>query len=277
MIGGEGTASSKWMREGAWILYAKKFGALCFQLEHRFYGKSHPTPDISTKNLGILSAEIALADLANFISVMKVQYNLTDHSKWIAFGGSYPGSLAAWLRQKYPHLIDGAISSSGPLLAKVDFFEYYNVVENSLRTHSDLCIESIKKAYGQLKILLKEELGRRTIDDKFKLCTSIEDSYNNILDITSFYENIADGFAGVVQYNKDNRNSKSATTIDDVCEIMTNTSLGPQIHRLAAVTQLLLAAEKLNCMDYKYDESIRNISKISWDSEEAEGGLKNLQ
>jgi hypothetical protein len=44
MIGGEGEATSKWMHKGAWIQYAKKFGALCFQLEHCFYGKSHPTP-----------------------------------------------------------------------------------------------------------------------------------------------------------------------------------------------------------------------------------------
>jgi hypothetical protein len=43
MIGGEGEATSKWMHKGAWIKYAEKFGALCFQLEHRFYGKSHPT------------------------------------------------------------------------------------------------------------------------------------------------------------------------------------------------------------------------------------------
>lgn len=43
MIGGEGEATEKWMSQGAWIEYAKIYGALCFQLEHRFYGKSHPT------------------------------------------------------------------------------------------------------------------------------------------------------------------------------------------------------------------------------------------
>lgn len=43
MIGGEGPASAKWMVEGQWLEYAKQFGALCFQLEHRYYGKSHPT------------------------------------------------------------------------------------------------------------------------------------------------------------------------------------------------------------------------------------------
>lgn len=43
MIGGEGEANSKWMVEGQWIEYAKQYQALCFQLEHRFYGESHPT------------------------------------------------------------------------------------------------------------------------------------------------------------------------------------------------------------------------------------------
>lgn len=43
MIGGEGEATAKWMVEGQWIEYAKQYRALCFQLEHRFYGKSHPT------------------------------------------------------------------------------------------------------------------------------------------------------------------------------------------------------------------------------------------
>lgn len=47
MIGGEGDASAKWMVEGQWIEYAKQYGAMCFQLEHRFYGKSHPTPLVS--------------------------------------------------------------------------------------------------------------------------------------------------------------------------------------------------------------------------------------
>ena len=43
MIGGEAEAAKKWMNEGAWIHYAEHFGALCFQVEHRYYGQSHPT------------------------------------------------------------------------------------------------------------------------------------------------------------------------------------------------------------------------------------------
>ena len=38
---------------------------------------------------------------------------------WISFGGSYSGSLSTWAREKYPHLVKGSVSSSGPLNAKV--------------------------------------------------------------------------------------------------------------------------------------------------------------
>ena len=43
MIGGEGAASPVWVVVGSMMKYAAEYGALCFLLEHRFYGKSHPT------------------------------------------------------------------------------------------------------------------------------------------------------------------------------------------------------------------------------------------
>lgn len=43
MVGGREEISPSWMISGAWIEYAQLFNAACFQLEHRFYGMSHPT------------------------------------------------------------------------------------------------------------------------------------------------------------------------------------------------------------------------------------------
>ncbi|CAG9839389.1 unnamed protein product [Diabrotica balteata] len=42
-IGGEGEATAAWMTNGSWITYARKYKPILFQLEHRYYGKSHPT------------------------------------------------------------------------------------------------------------------------------------------------------------------------------------------------------------------------------------------
>ncbi|MEE6517610.1 hypothetical protein FKM82_027935 [Ascaphus truei] len=120
MIGGEGAANPAWMTSGAWLAYAEKFGALCIMLEHRFYGKSHPTKDMSTNNLRYLSSRQALADIAHFQTVMTQKLGLGD-GKWVVFGGSYPGSLAAWYRMKYPHLAHAAVASSAPVNAVVNF------------------------------------------------------------------------------------------------------------------------------------------------------------
>jgi pimeloyl-ACP methyl ester carboxylesterase len=77
--------------------------------------------DLNARNMIFLSSEQALADLAYFIEAMTVKYEVPEGTKWIAFGGSYSGALAAWLRAKYPHLVHGAVSASAPLLAKADF------------------------------------------------------------------------------------------------------------------------------------------------------------
>ena len=77
--------------------------------------------DMSVENLQYLSSEQALADLAAFSAAMAEQLALPEGTKWVSFGGSYPGSLSAWYRLKYPDMVHAAVSTSAPLLAKTDF------------------------------------------------------------------------------------------------------------------------------------------------------------
>lgn len=68
-----------------------------------------------------LSSEQALADAAHFIEAMSTKRQLPEGTKWIVFGGSYAGNLVTWLRDKYPDVVYGAVASSAPLLAKLNF------------------------------------------------------------------------------------------------------------------------------------------------------------
>ena len=174
MIGGEGPANPIWMTTGSWIDYAKEHKALCFQLEHRYYGESHPTEDLSVKNLVYLTSTQALADLATFIDAMNSAHNLTG--PWIAFGGSYPGSLAAWLRLKYPHLVHGSVSTSGPLIAQADFPEYLEVVDNAIELTSPQCNKLVKQSMKQASKLTLHRMGWNLMSRLFKTCGPFDGS-----------------------------------------------------------------------------------------------------
>ena len=224
-------------------------------LHIRYYGKSHPTPDLSVKNLVWLSSRQALADLATFITSITRTHQLSG--AWVALGGSYPGSLAAWLRLKYPHLVAAAVSTSAPLLAKVDFFEYLEVVEQSLNTVPG-CVESVKTAISDVEKLVLDR-SWSMLTDWFRLCSQFDGDNNN--DVINLFESLIGNFEGVVQYNKDNRAFEGFqwqnVTIDTVCNIMTSDEVGGSaLERLARVNDISLAMEGQKCLDHTYKSEV---------------------
>lgn len=82
----------------------------------RYYGKSLPfgKNSFKPKNLGLLTSEQALADFAVLLTNLKKSLNATK-CKVVAFGGSYGGMLTAWMRMKYPNIIDAGLAASAPL------------------------------------------------------------------------------------------------------------------------------------------------------------------
>ena len=107
-------------------------GAHILALEHRFYGPSQPTGDLTVASLRHLSSAQALADAARFVSHAARQIRVPRDARWVAFGGSYPGMLASWLRLKYPHLVHAAVASSAPVQAAFAMPGYDRVVGESL-------------------------------------------------------------------------------------------------------------------------------------------------
>merc|ERR1719370_696033 len=155
MIGGEAEASPGWLKFGQWYKWAEQQGAALFQLEHRFYGQSQPTEDMSVENLAYLSSRQGLHDLAHFMAAMNTQHGITGN--WVTFGGSYPGSLSAWMRLRFPHLVAGSVSSSGPLFAKLDFSEYLQVVMDALDTTGPGCNMALAEAIATAETMVTDE------------------------------------------------------------------------------------------------------------------------
>ncbi|XP_018604307.1 thymus-specific serine protease [Scleropages formosus] len=273
MVGGEGPANPAWMQQGTWLEYARKLGALCFLLEHRFYGQSRPTEDLSTASLRFLSSRQALADLAHFRTVIATAQGLTN-SKWVAFGGSYPGSLAAWFRLKYPHLVHASVATSAPMYATVNFPEYLEVVRRSLAAENPECPLLVKEASNTLYQRLKDPKTYDNITADFSLCTKLQ--VRTEMDAAYFLETVAGNFMDVVQYNEDNRDFEGVVgtniTIKVLCGVMADASLGDPYSRYAAVAQLMLKTFSQKCLDVNYTTYLMEMRNTSWSGPASGGG-----
>lgn len=58
-------------------------------------------------------------------------------------------------------------------------------------------------------------------------------------------------------------------TIDVVCSAMTSAEGGSSIDRFANVNSILLNANNLTCLDYKYDKFIQSLSEVKWNNDSA--------
>jgi pimeloyl-ACP methyl ester carboxylesterase len=109
---------------------AKSLGAAVVVLEHRYYGESLPYKDLTLDHMRYLTIENALEDAATF--ERWAQINLGLRGKWIVIGGSYPGMLAAFYREKHPELAVGAWASSAPIDVSLSFWGYDAIVADAL-------------------------------------------------------------------------------------------------------------------------------------------------
>nr|XP_023027502.1 putative serine protease K12H4.7 [Leptinotarsa decemlineata] len=255
-IEGEGEENGYFTRVGFMAEYAAEIKALCFSLEHRYYGKSLPTENITTKDLRFLTSRQALADLAFFVDAMKVKYNLSQDVKWVAVGGSYAGNLAAWLRLKYPHLITGALSVSGPLLAKLEVPEYLQVVADDLKRENASCLEAVQRAFEQLKVVLFNSTSQEEFDELFKTCDPVKNIVKNPLDMENLFFSITSSLSYVALNDNNQAMLNADMTIRSVCEIMNDEKIGSEMARLAAVNKQVIGED---CLDFRYDTLVEYI------------------
>ncbi|XP_072547459.1 putative serine protease K12H4.7 [Salminus brasiliensis] len=268
MIGAETSTSPLWMQSGAWLTYAERFGALCLLLEHRFYGLSHPTEDLSLESLRFLSSQQALADLAHFRVVTAESRGLKS-SKWVVFGGSYAGSLAAWFRLKYPHLVHASVASSAPVYATVNFPEYLEVVWRSLAAENPECPKLVKNASDTLIARLKDPSTYNSITKDFGLCSKLK--IQSEMDSAYMLLYLAEPFMLAVQYDQETR--AFAGMVDSkisrkaLCDLMSDSSRGEPYDRYAAIARIF----SQSCIDVRYSYYLQYMSSTGWSGAGASG------
>lgn len=127
-----------------------QYKSLVVFAEHRYYGTSMPfgssAEAFKNENLKYLTAAQAMMDFVLLVKQIKIDYNLPN-SPVIVFGGSYGGMLAAWLRQKFPHVFQAALASSAPILffeGAVSPYAYTQVATKSFGLTDPKCIDVIK-------------------------------------------------------------------------------------------------------------------------------------
>lgn len=163
---------------------AEEFSALIVFAEHRYYGKSLPFGDAYMDHLAYLSHEQALADYTELVFFLQRAHGAADHPV-IAFGGSYGGMLAAWLRMKYPSVVHGAIAASAPILGFPSFPDWHSgerfweVVTRDATPAAGAagnCVPNAKKAWPKLFALAATATGRAKLTQLFRLCEPLTDA-----------------------------------------------------------------------------------------------------
>jgi pimeloyl-ACP methyl ester carboxylesterase len=168
-------------------------GARIFALEHRYYGKSQPHADWTIPNLRELTHEQGLADIAYFIEKQNVL--MGGAKKWVIVGGSYAGAMVAWFRYKYPHLVVGAISSSGVVNSIYDFYMYMEQIKLDLSKISSAdCFSIIKSVTTYATNIITSG----TAAEKAALKTACGASFLSDKDFMMYF---TDTYVGYIQYS----------------------------------------------------------------------------
>jgi pimeloyl-ACP methyl ester carboxylesterase len=231
-VGGEGPALSVHVLinsvhcSGDMLELARKLSTKAnihlFALEHRYYGLSYPkffddqgnsVPALATENIVFLSSRQALADVAHFVQTR----DLPSNTKWVTFGGSYPGFLAAMARQFYPTLIHAAVSSSAPMHIILDFVGYKE------RQAWDLQYDAIGGRSECLKIVLDGHAELiHTLDNNhthvakmFQACNS-----STFLDMRNVQVFLGDGVVDIPAQSNDPSCSEALCNLEKVCDYL---------------------------------------------------------
>ncbi|KAJ4482389.1 serine carboxypeptidase S28-domain-containing protein [Lentinula aciculospora] len=210
---------------GIMEILARATGGLGVVLEHRYYGESIATKNLTTDSLRFLNNAQSAADSANFMANVQfpdIKENLTaPGTPWIYYGGSYAGARAAHMRVLYPELVYGAIASSAVTHAAIINWEYMDII----RRYADpTCSTHLQKSIGTIDSIL----DRRVLSTPLKALFGVHGLKHDV-DFVSLIESPLGSWQAKVWDPK-----VGSTNFDEFCAAL-NKPLG---HKNPGVTLL---------------------------------------
>jgi len=250
--GNEGDITNFWDNTGFVFALAKRFKGLILFGEHRYYGKSLPfgTHSFDGNNIGFLTIEQALADFAYLVKEVKKDYE-AENCTVFAFGGSYGGMLTAYMRFKYPHIIDGGVASSAPFMTIAGNrprSEFFQAVTNTFHKADPTCPTSVQEAFSKLVELFDAgDVGLQVIQRTFNLCAEQMDHPNLKNNVLLWARNAFTLLAMVdYPYPADFMAKLPGHPVNVACSYMTGQT--EKLYGLANITSLLYGNEQ-KCHD----------------------------
>ncbi|CAM1302547.1 PRCP (predicted) [Pycnogonum litorale] len=247
---------------------APEFKAMVVFAEHRFYGKSFPYPQ-EEKKFGLLTSEQAIADHARLITHLKKSIEGAADSPVIGFGGSYGGMLASWMRIKFPHILDGALASSSPVLQFIGLVPcnaYFKSVTIAYRWGGEECPKVIRRSWDIIKDYSRSDEGLAKLRRLFRLCKPLTDDT-----MEQFMTWLEEGYGDVAManypYPNDFLGPLPAWPVKKMCSFMSDSSVSDD-EILSSVFQAIsvyynFSSSQPDCMDLKF-APISSLGADNW-------------
>ena len=192
MVGGEMDIATWWsILEGQVLPLAVQHSALVLAVEGRFFGHSWPTENLSTAAFveAQFSPRTALLDIASAKRTLISDLGISPDAPWVAFGCSYSGVLAAWLRNGtadgLPSPVIGSIANSAPITPIAAFTAYNERVLKPLAVPaaggSARCSATATAALKAVsQAIQRGPQGLRQLDQAFNTCTPLTPEVDDV-------------------------------------------------------------------------------------------------
>lgn len=255
----DGTDRLVYLQKGILAQLAQATHGIGVVFEHRYYGNSFPTPDLSTENLRFLTTQQALADEAYF--AQNIVFPGLEHldltsktTAYIGYGGSYAGAFNAFLRVQYPDVFWGTIASSGVVEAIYDYWQYYSPIAEY---GPPACIAAQKTLTHIVDNILIGQ-NSRSLTTELKTVFGLE----NITYVNDFANVLAGGIAGWQSLNWDP--AVSSPAFYQYCANISATSvLYPETETLRSNVSSLITAGKYTASESLVNQFLNYIGYVN--------------